>query len=385
MQNAKCKSSEENRKTIEGRFLSFRPLDFCILHFVFCISGCLRALVFARRSSDLFARPGHPAARGLKIHRLRLNRHLPKVDLIADHDARAQPDFALPRRRGFPEDRRPDARDPAWLAVFPAAAHGPFLHRRRRPQTALPRARFRPAKNALPTARRVDEVLVRTLTLLDLKRVRQELSLLTRWRTGHEDVEPREAAAVLRLIDLFFRALGFLAADDRTARRRATCLQKRAPRARPARGAAPSRLDRARPAGRVSSRLSQPHAQASLCGLTLGELSQRCPAPDRATPPGTGAAGVRSRGGNGVRRSQLLFTLVSRADRLHADGLAGGWRSSIVPALHGPTRKVRQAAKEEKIRDKGFFYPFLSAPWRLGGICARNFAGDSTEKKSVLC
>ena len=52
-----------------------------------------------------------------------------------------------------------------------------------------------------------------TLTLLDLKRVRQELSLLARWRTGHEEIEPREAAAVLRLIDLFFRALGFLAPD----------------------------------------------------------------------------------------------------------------------------------------------------------------------------
>ena len=57
-------------------------------------------------------------------------------------------------------------------------------------------------------------VTTRTLTLLDLKKVRRELALLTRWRTGHEEVEPREAAAVLRLIDLFFRALDLLSPDS---------------------------------------------------------------------------------------------------------------------------------------------------------------------------
>jgi AraC family L-rhamnose operon transcriptional activator RhaR len=58
---------------------------------------------------------------------------------------------------------------------------------------------------------RPKKTIISQLTSLELGGVRNSLSALTRWREGHETVEPREAAAVLQLIDIFFRSLGLLA------------------------------------------------------------------------------------------------------------------------------------------------------------------------------
>ena len=138
------------RQTCGATFLA--PLVFRFSPSTFYL---LPSAFFPRRSPDLLARPGHPPA-GIENPppapqpppaQGRFDRRPPP---------RAQPDSPLPRRRGVPENRRPSARNPARLAVLPAAAHGPFLHRRRRPQAALSRARFRPRtpRRRRPAARR---------------------------------------------------------------------------------------------------------------------------------------------------------------------------------------------------------------------------------------
>ncbi len=148
--------------------------------------------------------------RGLKVHRLRLNRHLPKVDLIADHAHAHSQILLYLGGAGFQEiaGQTHEIRRGSLFFVPPRTRHSFIDAGGYKPLClALDLDLERGHGPARPA------VLVHTLTLLDLKRVRQELSLLARWRTGHEEVEPREAAAVLRLIDLFFRALGFLAPD----------------------------------------------------------------------------------------------------------------------------------------------------------------------------
>ena len=256
--------------------------------------------------------------RGLKIHRLCLNRHLPKVDHIADHSHAHSQILLYLGGAGLQKIAGQTHEIRRGSLFFRAAAHAPFLHRRQRLQAAVPGPRFRPGtRRTAPRA----AVLVRTLTLLDLKRVRQELALLTRWRTGHEEVEPREAAAVLRLIDLFFRALGFLAARRSAGGRQPPAKPCTACSAKPT-AHRESLAALARRIGYQPDYLNRMLKQ--VCGLTLGEMPQRRPAANRAALAGADAAHRRGRGGGGLRRPQLFLPLVPRADRLHADRLAGG-------------------------------------------------------------
>ena len=145
--------------------------------------------------------------RGMEVHRLRLNRHLPKVDLIARHAHAHSQILLYLGGAGFQRiaGETHEIRRGSLFFVPPHAEHSFVDARGHKPLCLALDLDLEKSGGKEPVAR--------ILPLLDLKRVRQELSLLTRWRTGHEAVEPREAAAVLRLIDLFFRALGFLAAD----------------------------------------------------------------------------------------------------------------------------------------------------------------------------
>ena len=148
--------------------------------------------------------------RGLKVHRLCLNRHLPKVDLIANHSHAHSQILLYLSGAGFQKiaGQTHEIRRGSLFFVPPRTGHS-FIDAGGHKPLCL--ALDLDVEKGHGPARPAN--LVHALTLLDLKRVRQELSFLTRWRTGHEEVEPREAAAVLRLIDLFFRALGFLAPD----------------------------------------------------------------------------------------------------------------------------------------------------------------------------
>ena len=145
--------------------------------------------------------------RGLKIHRVCLNRHLPKVDQIADHAHAHSQILLYMGGTGLQKmaGETFEIRRGSLFFVPPRTRHS-----------------FIDASGYKPLCLAIDFDLerqaqtpaaVRNLTLLDLKKVRRELALLTRWRTGHEEVEPREAAAALRLIDVFFRSLDLLSPD----------------------------------------------------------------------------------------------------------------------------------------------------------------------------
>ena len=200
---------------------------------------------------------------GLKVHRLRLNRHLPKVDRIADH-AHAHSQLLLYLGgAGFQKiaGETYEIRRGSLFFVPPRISH-----------SFIDAGGYKPLclaldldleKPPVPPA-----VLAHTLTLLDLKRVRQELSLLARWRTGHEEVEPREAAAVLRLIDLFFRALGVLPPDPLPA---GGNLLKTVPRVLPQPDARRQPLNTL--AGRIGYHPDYLNRMLkAACGLTLGEV-----------------------------------------------------------------------------------------------------------------
>ena len=157
---------------------------------------------------SIYSRDQGIQMRGLKLHRVCLNRHLPRVDKISGHS-------------------HPHSQLLMYLAGSGSQQIGGECYEIGRGSLYYipPRIRhsFVDAGKLKPLCLALDlevagtprpALAVCTLTLLDLRRVRQELALLTRWRTGHEEVEPREAAAALRLIDLCFRALRFLDADS---------------------------------------------------------------------------------------------------------------------------------------------------------------------------
>lgn len=210
---------------------------------------------------SIYARNQGIRMHGLKIHRLCLNRHLPRVDRIADHShAHSQ---LLMYMAGAGSQRiagRSHGIGRGSLFFIPPHTRHSFVDTHGFKPLCLAidldweRADLAPAWS--------------TLTALELKRVRQELAFLTRWRTGSEVAEPREAAAALRLIDLCFRALGFLSRDalptennlfktvQRTLRDPATWSEPLAGLARRI-GYQPDYLNR----------MLKP-----VCGLTLGEL-----------------------------------------------------------------------------------------------------------------
>ncbi len=146
--------------------------------------------------------------RGLRLHRVCLNRHLPRVDQISGH-AHSHGQLLMYLAGTGSQQISGEAYEIRRGSLFfipPGVRH-----------SFVDSGKLKPLCLALDvelTGSAPRTSTVRTLTLLDLRRVRQELALLTRWRTGHEEVEPREAAAALRLIDLCFRALNFLDPDS---------------------------------------------------------------------------------------------------------------------------------------------------------------------------
>ena len=156
---------------------------------------------------SIYSRDQGIQMRGLKLYRVCLNRHLPRVDKISGHThAHSQ---ILMYLAGTGSQRIGgetfEIRRGSLFYIPPRVRHS-FVDAGKLKPLCLA-LDVDVADLAQPTP------AVCTLTLLDLRRVRQELASLTRWRTGHEEVEPREAAAALRLIDLCFRALDFLDTD----------------------------------------------------------------------------------------------------------------------------------------------------------------------------
>ena len=140
----------------------------------------------------------------LRVLRVRLNRHLPEAQWIANHHhAYAQVLLYLGGTGRQEIAGQTHLIEKGHLFFIPPGVRHSF-----REPTGQ-----KPLCLALDFDFRRDavrSVLVRRLNSMDLSRVRHALSGLTRWRTGREQVEPGEAAEVLRLIDIFFRALNFL-------------------------------------------------------------------------------------------------------------------------------------------------------------------------------
>ena len=144
----------------------------------------------------------------LRVRRVRLNRHLPEAQWIADHrHPHAQILLYLGGTGCQQIGGQPYPIEKGHLFFIPAGVRHSFLE----PigQKPLCLALDFDWKRDAPGG-----VVVRRLHAMDLGRVRQALSGLTRWRTGHEQIEPGEAAEVLRLLDIFFRALNFLRASS---------------------------------------------------------------------------------------------------------------------------------------------------------------------------
>jgi AraC-like DNA-binding protein len=211
---------------------------------------------------SIYARDQGIRMHGLKVHRLRLNRHLPKVDRIATHSHRHSQLLMYLAGAGCQQigGQTYEIRRGSLFFVPPHTSHSFVDTQGYKPLClALDLDVTNPAHTAF---------VFSTLSLLDLKRVRQELAHLNRWRTGGETVEPREAAAVLRLIDVCFRSLGLLAADSLPA---GSHLFKSVQRIlhEPASWREPLGAI-ARRAGYQPDYLNRMLKQ--VCGLTLGEL-----------------------------------------------------------------------------------------------------------------
>ena len=156
---------------------------------------------------SIYSRDQGIQMRGLKLHRVCLNRHLPRVDQITGHTHRHSQLLLYLAGSGFQkiETETHGIRRGSLFFVPPRTRHAFADAGKVKPLCLALDLEMSPPATARTAAC--------VLTLLDLRRVRQELALLTRWQTGHEEIEPREAAAALRLIDLCFRALNFLDSD----------------------------------------------------------------------------------------------------------------------------------------------------------------------------
>jgi AraC family transcriptional activator of pobA len=139
----------------------------------------------------------------LRIRRLRLHRHLPEARWIADHQHAFSQILLYLGGTGWQKiNGQVFSIKKGELFFIPPGVRHSFLEP----------AGTKPLCLALDfnLAYTVAAPLIRRLNSADLNRVRHALSGLTRWRTGHEEIEPGEAAEVLRLVDIFFRALNFL-------------------------------------------------------------------------------------------------------------------------------------------------------------------------------
>ena len=191
----------------------------------------------------------------LRIHRVRVNRHLPEARWIADHrHAFSQILLYLGGSGWQVVAGQTYAIGKGQLFLIPPGVSHSFLE----PvgQKPLCLALDFEFENIGETT------VVKRLNSTDLVRVRQALSGLTRWRTGHEKIEPGEASEVLRLVDVFFRALDILRprSPGTRAKRHRARRPTRSARLTGVAGAA----RQARPSRRLPPGLSQPRAQAGL-------------------------------------------------------------------------------------------------------------------------
>lgn len=143
----------------------------------------------------------------VRLHRLALNRHLPEKDWVKTHRHRFAQFLLYLTGRGLQKiGEETHAARPGGLFLLPGGIDHSFV------EAATGR---RPLCLALDmTLPAESEVFITVLTRSEINRIRHSLAALTRWQADDVAVEPREAAAVLQMLDVLLRATGHLRRDD---------------------------------------------------------------------------------------------------------------------------------------------------------------------------
>jgi len=141
---------------------------------------------------------------GMHICQLHLNRHLPQSAQVGEHShSCAQLLLYLNGNGSQIISGQSHPVKPGMVFFIPPDVQHSFLEvSGRKPLCLAIDLHFSNSQKRKP--------LTCHLNSQEMMSIRQTLSDLSRWRERVDEIEPREAAAVLRLVDVFFRALGFL-------------------------------------------------------------------------------------------------------------------------------------------------------------------------------
>lgn len=152
---------------------------------------------------QIYSQPLDVRVGPLAVRRLSLNRHLPEKDWVATH-SHAFSQFLL-----YLHGRGSQRIGEDVFAVIPGAV---FLLPPRVSHAFVETAGRRPLCLAIDfrTSAGDRKPVAGQLTRAELHEIREALAFLHRWQDDAVAVEPREAAAVLRLLDVLLRASGQL-------------------------------------------------------------------------------------------------------------------------------------------------------------------------------
>lgn len=152
---------------------------------------------------QIFSQPLDIRVGPLTVHRLSLNRHLPEKDWVASHSHTYSQFLLYLHGRGsqrIEDDVIPVI--PGSMFLLPPKVTHAFVEGTGRRPLCLA------IDFKVETGGR--EPVAGNLTRTELHEVREALSFLNRWSEQAVRVEPREAAAVLRLVDVLLRVAGHL-------------------------------------------------------------------------------------------------------------------------------------------------------------------------------
>ena len=153
-----------------------------------------------RNVRHIYSQPLDVRVGPLRVRRFSLNRHLPEKDWVAAHEHRHS-QFLL-YLTGNGSQRIGNATyevRPGNLFFLPPRYEHSFVEGTgRRPLCLALDFHFPGATSAVRA----------TLSEADLQSIRQALSVLHDWYPGNENVRPREAAAVLQILDILLRTAG---------------------------------------------------------------------------------------------------------------------------------------------------------------------------------
>lgn len=153
-----------------------------------------------RNVRHIYSQPLDIRVGGVRVRRFSLNRHLPEKDWVATHEHRHS-QFLLYLTGSGSQRIGETAHEvkPGRLFFLPPRCGHSFIEGDGRRPLCLA------LDLALPG---VLKSVRATLAETDLQVIRQSLSMLHNWQPGNKTVRPREAGAVLQILDVLMRAAG---------------------------------------------------------------------------------------------------------------------------------------------------------------------------------